>query len=118
MCKTAFVVFAVLGFSLFLWAQDPGFSGSREVVLSQNVLVGSQILPSGAYRVTREMEGAEHIIIFTQNQTEFRVKCRLEPLTEKARITLYWYDDSVRGQPILQWIEFRGDVVRHVFRRQ
>jgi hypothetical protein len=111
------MVIAVLGFSLSLWAQEPRFSGSREVVFSQNVLVGSQILPARTYKVTHEMERAEHIIIFTQNQTEFRVKCRLEPLTEKARITLYWYDDSVRGHPILQWIEFRGDVVRHVFRR-
>lgn len=116
MHKTAFMLFAVLGFSLFQWAQ-PGFTGSQEVVLSRNALVGSQVLPAGTYKVTQAMDGAEHIMVFTQNRTEFRVKCRLEPLTEKARMTLYWYDDSVRGRPVLAWIEFRGDVVRHVFIR-
>ncbi len=117
MRKTVLMLFVVLVCSLFLRAQEPGFTGSREVVMNQDARVGSQVLPAGTYQVTHVIEGAEHIIVFMQNQKEFRVKCRLEPLMEKARITLYWYDESVRSQPVLQWIEFRGDVVRYVFRR-
>ncbi len=117
MRRTAFTLLTVLGLSLFVGAQEPGFPGSREVILSQNALVGSQVLPAGTYQVTHMMEGAEHVLVFMQNQKQFRVRCRLEPLLEKARITLYWYDQSVRSQPVLQWIEFRGDVIRYVFRR-
>lgn len=117
MRKTALTLFAVLGLSLFLWAQEPGFIGSREVVLYQDARVGSQVLLAGTYQVTLVTEGAEHILVFTQNQREFRAKCKLEPLMEKTRITLYWYDESARGQPVLQWMEFRGDVIRYVFSR-
>jgi hypothetical protein len=117
MRKTVLVLLTVWGLSLFVWAQEPtGFTGSRNVVLTEEGRVGSQVLPAGTYKVTHVMEGAEHIMVFTQNQKEFRVKCNLEPLTEKAKATMYWYDDSVRNQPMLQWIEFRGDDFRHVFR--
>ncbi len=117
MRRTVLMLIAVLVCSLFLWGQKSGFTGSREVVLYQDARVGSQFLPAGTYKVTHVTEGAEVLLVFMQNQKEFRVKCRLEPLMEKARITLYWYDESVRSQPVLQWIEFRGDVVRYVFRR-
>jgi hypothetical protein len=115
MHKTALILLAILGLSLFGWAQQPtGFTGSREVVLSQNTLVGSQILPAGTYKVTHVMEGAEHIMLFTQNNKEFRVKCNLEPIEEKAQFTKYRYD-MVNGQQVLDSIEFHGDNYRHVF---
>ncbi len=115
MRKTALVLLAVLGLSLFVWSQQPsGFAGSRTVVLSQDALIGNQILPAGMYNVTHLMEGAEHIMIFKQNKKEFRVKCDLEPLTKKAGETKYIYDEEA-GPRVLQSIEFRGDTYRHVF---
>ncbi len=115
MRKTALVLLTFLGIGLFLWAQQPtGFTGSREVVLSQKTLIGDQILPAGTYKVTHVMEGAEHIMVFTQNKKEFRVKCNLEPIEEKVQFTKYRYD-SVSGQQVLDSIEFRGDTFRHVF---
>jgi len=117
MRKTALVLISVLGVSLFVWAQQPtGFTGSREVFLSQKALVGTQVLPAGYYTVTHGMEGAQHIMIFKQNKKEFRVKCDLEPLAEKAEATVYQYD-SVGGQQVLYSIEFSGDKYRHVFAR-
>ncbi len=114
MRKAALMLLMILGFSL-VWAQQPtGFTGSRSVVLSQNARVGSQVLPAGTYKVTHVMEGSEHIMIFTQNKEEFRVKCNLEPLTEKARFTEYRYS-NVSGQPVLESIVFGGDNYRHVF---
>ncbi len=81
MRKAVLILLAILGFGQFVWAQQPtGFTGSREVVLTQRTFVGNQILPAGTYKVTHVMEGAEHIMIFTQKSKEFRVKCNLEPL--------------------------------------
>ena len=115
MRKTAIILLAILGLSLFVWSQQPtGFTGSREVVLSQKTLVASQILPAGTYKVTHVMEGAEHIMLFTQKNKEFRVKCNLEPIEEKAQFTKYRYD-MVNGQQVLDSIEFHGDNYRHVF---
>lgn len=115
MRKTALMLLTVFGLGLFLWAQRPmGFTGSRTVILSQDALVGNQILPAGMYKITHQMEGAEHIMIFKQNKKEFRVKCDLEPLTEKAGETRYIYDEEA-GPRVLQSIEFRGDTFRHVF---
>lgn len=118
MRKKALLLIAILGLGLFVWAQQPaGFTGSREVVLTENARVGSQVLSAGTYKVTHVMEGSEHIMIFTQNQKEFRVKCNLEPLTEKAYGSVYEYDDSVRGQRVLKSIVFSGDNYKHVFAR-
>jgi hypothetical protein len=78
--RTVFLLFIMLGVGLFLWAQQPmiGFTGSRDVTLSQDARVGSETLPAGTYRVTHVMGGSEHVMIFTHNKKAFRVKCTLE----------------------------------------
>lgn len=118
MRKATLMLLTVFGLTIFVWAQQQptGFAGFKNVVLTENARVGSQILPAGTYKVTHVMEGAEHIMIFTQNQKEFRVKCNLEPLAAKAQSTLYYYDNEA-GQRVLQSIVFEGDNYRHVFAR-
>lgn len=114
MRKAILVLFSVLGFGLLIWAQQPRLTASSRVVLTEDTRLASQVLPAGTYAVTHLKEGAEHIMIFTQNGKEFRVSCNLVE-TDGNEATTYYYRDSVRQQPVLLWIEFRGDHFRYVF---
>ncbi len=115
MRRTAFLLFTLLALGTMIWAQQPmGFKGTRNATLSEQAKVGTQILPAGQYRITHAMDGAQHIMVFKQGKQEYRVKCNLEPLNEKAKATQFWYQDDASGQRVLQAMVFEGDTVRHV----
>lgn len=113
MRKTIVVLLSFLVFALLAWAQQPS-TASTKVVFSEETRVGGQVLPAGAYGVTHVVQDAEHIMIFTQNEKEFRANCNLVE-TDGSVATTYYYDDSVKGQPALLSIEFRGDNFRYAF---
>lgn len=116
MRKTALLVLTTLALGLMVWAQQPaGFKGSRTVDLSEQARVGTQLLAAGQYRVTHEMEGSEHIMVFKKGKEQFRIKCSLVPLEAKANATQFWYGTDPNGARILEAMVFRGDTVRHVF---
>lgn len=115
MRKTALLLLTLLGLGTMMWAQgQAGFKGTRIVVLSEQSKVGAQLLPAGEYKLTHTMEGSEHIMVFKKGKQEYRVKCNMEPLSEKADATQYWFEPDGAGQRVLQSIVFRGDTVRHV----
>jgi hypothetical protein len=108
----------VMGLVVLAGAQQPaGFKNTRTVVLSQEARVGGQVLPAGQYRLTHEMEGSEHIMVFRRGEQAVRVKCTMEPLANKASQTQYWYGEE-NGQRTLQAMTFQGDTVRHVLAEQ
>ena len=116
MRKTALLVLTTLALGITLWAQQPaGFKGTRTVDLTDKAKVGTQVLAAGQYRVTHEMEGSEHIMIFKKGKEQFRIKCNLEPLQAKANATQFWYATDAGGEKVLEALVFRGDTVRHVF---
>jgi hypothetical protein len=113
MRKTALLLLTVL--TAVVWAQAPaGFKGTKRVALSEPSKVGSEILAAGDYKVTHVMEGAEHIMIFKARKQEYRIKCSMEPLNAKAKVTQFEYKTE-NGQRVLQAMVFEGDTVRHVF---
>ena len=116
MRKTALLVLTTLALGITVWAQQPaGFKGARTVDLSQQAKIGTQVLAAGQYRVTHEMEGSEHIMVFKKGKEQFRIKCNLEPLQAKANATQFWYATDASGAKVLEALVFRGDTVRHVF---
>ena len=116
MRKTALLVVTTLALGITVWAQQAGgFKGTRTVDLTEKAKVGAEVLAAGQYRVTHEMEGSEHIMIFKRGKEEYRIKCNLEPLQAKANTTQFWYATDASGERVLQAMVFRGDTVRHVF---
>jgi hypothetical protein len=115
MRKTALLLLTLLSLGVMLWAQGPaGFKGTKTVLLSEQAKVGTQVLAAGEYKVTHEMNGSEHIMVFKQGKQEYRVKCNLEPLNAKADATQFWYEPDGSGPRVLQAIVFKGGTVRHV----
>jgi hypothetical protein len=113
MRKISVLLITCVGLAAMVWAQE-GFKRTRTVDLTNQAKVGSQVLPAGQYKVSHTMEGAEHVMLFQKGDQQYRVKCNMEPLTQKARATQYFYEHAT-GERVLQAIEFRGDTVRHVF---
>lgn len=114
MRKTALLLLTLLGLGMMVWAEGPtGFKGTKTVVLTEQTKVGAQVLPAGEYKVAHVMEGSEHVLIFKKGKQEYRAKCNMEPLNEKATADQIWFD-SEGGQRLMQAMVFRGDTVRHV----
>jgi hypothetical protein len=63
------------------------------------------------------MEGEEHIMVFQRagSKDEFKVKCTLVPLTEKASQDRKIYQMNAGNEKVLQELVFRGDMAKHVF---
>ena len=115
MRKSALLLLTLLGLGLMVWAQAPmGFKGTRTVILSEQARLGTQVLPAGEYKVTHTMEGSEHIMVFKKAKQEYRVKCSMERLNEKARSDQFWFETDASGQRVMQSMVFSGDNVRHV----
>jgi hypothetical protein len=114
MRKTALLLLTVLGLGVMVWAQAPaGFKDTRTVALAETAKVGTEVLPAGEYKVTHVMEGAEHIMIFKARKQEYRIKCNMEPLNAKAKVTQFEYKTE-DGQRVLESMVFQGDTVKHV----
>ncbi len=114
--------------SLLLIATVMSFAGSmpkiaekQTITFHHPMLLGGTELPAGTYKVTHQMNGAEHIMTFFQTDVnkdkavEVKVKCNLVPLTEKAKRTETRYKLNAQNQNVLSEITFQGDEAKHVF---
>jgi len=79
--------------------------------------IGSAVLPAGEYIVRHTMSGEEHVMVFSRegSKDEFKVKCTLVPLEQKAQQSQTVYSVDAANQRVLQEMVFRGDTAKHVF---
>ena len=122
MQKRMFVFFLAAlvlgGVTLVMATNNPmaGVALKQEITLSAPTLVGGSLLPAGDYKITHEMQGAEHIMIFKQigGKAEAKAKCNLVPLNEKAKTTEQRYTENAKNERVLIEMTFRGDTSKHV----
>ena len=100
-------------------AKDNSMAGvalKQDITFTAPTLVGGSLLPAGDYKVTHEMQGTEHIMIFKQvdGKAQAKAKCNLVPLTEKARTTEQHYSQNAKNERVLNEMIFRGDTSKHV----
>lgn len=84
------------------------------MTLTTPLRVGTTLLKPGNYVFQHKVEGEDHIVIFQRAGNEVaRVKCTLEPLSEKAKRTaLYTHEEA--GEGVLDAVEVEGENVKHV----
>ena len=118
MRKVAFFLLAVFVLTVVVSAEEPMVTWkSKAVTLADQTRVGTAVLPAGDYKLKHEMEGANHILVFTQQNKEkqtFRVTCGMQALNAKAdRDELHFRTEN--GQKVLTGVVFRGDRYTHTF---
>ena len=104
--------------SVLLPATDKSMSTKTyNIKFFQPTLVGTTMLPAGNYRVSHEMQGTTHIMLFKQvgSSTEVKVKCNLVPLTKKASQDEQRFNENAQKQQVLVEMTFRGETFTHVF---
>ena len=118
MRKIAIVVLGIFLLGLLVSADEPMVTWkSKDLQLNENARVGTTVLPAGKYRVTHEMEGAQHIMVLTlqtRAKTSFRLPCTLQPLAVKARGDEQHFRTEGK-EHVLTALIFGGDRVVHSF---
>ena len=109
----------VLGGVTLLTATDNSMAGvalKQEITFSFPTVVGGTLLPAGDYKISHEMQGTEHIMIFKQigGKAGAKAKCNLVPLTGKAKSSETRYTENAKNERVLQEMTFRGDTSKHV----
>jgi hypothetical protein len=93
------------------------------------VRVGDTLLKPGSYQIQHVMEGQDHVIVFkkmldpspgygpaTASEKETtRMKCRVEPLGEKAKYGLIRFGKNAAGEKTVEEVQILGENVKHVF---
>ncbi len=115
----------VLGFFLLCALSVVAMAGENKlgiremyrVTFNDPIHVGTVALPAGEYVVRHTMQGEEHIMVFQRRNSkdEFKVKCTLVPLQQKAAQDQTIYKISAGNRRELQELIFRGDTAKHVF---
>lgn len=101
-----------------------------EVMLSQDTQVGDLTLKAGHYQMQHRVDGSDHMVHFTELKGVHRnpsyesgatgtahpgeVKCRLEPMSAKAKQTAVTMSTEGGARRITR-IEIAGENVAHVF---
>jgi hypothetical protein len=95
-----------------------GVKEVNRVKFDTPVRIGTVNLPAGEYVVRHTMQGEEHVMVFRRQigNNEFKVKCTLVPLAEKAPQTQTVYEIAGNDR-IVQEMVFRGDKAKHVFEK-
>ena len=95
-----------------------GIKEVNRVKFETAVRIGTANLPAGEYVVRHTMQGDEHVMVFHRQtgNDEFKVKCTLVPLAEKAQQTQTVYEVA-GNERIVQEMVFRGDKAKHVFEK-
>jgi hypothetical protein len=119
--KRMFVILAavlILGAATMFAATDSmaGVALKQDISFSAPTLVGGTLLPAGDYKVTHEMQGTEHIMIFkaVTGKAGAKAKCNLVPLDKKATTTEQRYSENAKNEHVLVEMQFRGDTSKHV----
>ena len=112
------VALLVLGCAVMVAAKDEmaGVATKQEITLTQPTVVGGSLLPAGEYKISHEMQGAEHIMIFKQigGKAEVKAKCNLVPLNAKVRTTEQHFNENAKNERVLVEMQFQGDTSKHV----
>ena len=120
MQKRMFVLLlVVLGAATLLMATDNPMAGvalKQQIAFTGPTVVGGTLLPAGDYKITHEMQGTEHVMIFKKigGKAEAKAKCNLVPLTEKSKTTEQRYTENAKNERVLVEMTFRGDTSKHV----
>jgi len=108
-----------LGVCALAGPNQMGISDRYKVNFPEKVIVANTVLPAGNYDIQHVMDGAEHIMVFTQtgvkNPAQVRAKCTLVPLPAKADDTQKIYELNASNQRVLHELIFKGDTAKHVF---
>jgi hypothetical protein len=93
-----------------------GVAEKQTITFSAPTLVGGTLLPAGDYKVTHQMNGQTHVMIFKQikGTAEAKVNCNLVPLKAKAEQTQQTYTTNAKNERVLQEMTFAGDKAKHV----
>lgn len=94
-----------------------GVALKQTINFSQPTVVGGTLLPAGDYKITHEMQGNTHIMIFTEQggqKLEAKAKCNLVPLEKKASQSQTRYTENAKNERVLMEMTFRGDTAKHV----
>ena len=108
MCVLALGAIAVAG------SNSMGIRDVNKVTFVAPMRVGTVVLPAGDYVVRHTMEGQAHVMVF-QRLHEFKVKCTLVPLPQKANNNQAIYELNAGNERVLQELVFEGDSAKHVF---
>lgn len=93
------------------------------------VWVGDTLLKPGSYQIQHVMEGQDHVIVFTKmshagarpggesvpTKEVTRLKCRIEPLGEKAKHGGMRFGTNAAGEKTLEEVHIKGENVKHLF---
>jgi hypothetical protein len=111
MCVLALAAIAVAG------PNSMGVRDVNKVTFKAPMRVGAVVLPAGDYLVRHTMEGQDHVMVFQRvhSKDEFKVKCTLVALPQKADRSQIVYDSNAGSERVLQELEFEGDSAKHVF---
>ncbi|MGZ4833504.1 MAG: hypothetical protein ACXVZQ_11300 [Terriglobales bacterium] len=120
MRKTAFLVVAVILIisAAAMAANQFGISDKREVTFYDPVMIGQTLVPAGNYTVVHQMQGNDHLMVFTKvgnKSVAATVKCSLTPLKAAASRTEVEYKTSANNTRVLSRIVFKGDRAEHIF---
>ncbi len=108
----------VIGCSLMVSAKDQmeGVALKQTINLTMPTVVGGTLLPQGEYKINHEMQGTEHIMIFTKvgGKAGAKAKCNLVPLNGKAKTTEFRYSENAKNERVLTEMQFQGDTSKHM----
>jgi hypothetical protein len=117
--KVLGIFICVLSFGALSMAgtNSMGIREVNHVTFVAPMRVGTMVLPAGDYVVRHTMEGQEHVMVFqrVRSKDEFKVKCALVPLPQKAAADQTIYQLNASNERVLQELVFRGDSAKHVF---
>src|SRR3974390_3712233 len=90
--KRMFVILAAMGVlgAATMFASTDSMTGvalKQDITFTAPTVVGGALLPAGEYKLTHEMQGTEHIMIFKQigGKAEAKAKCNPVPLDAQAK---------------------------------
>ena len=108
----------VIGCTVMVSAKDQmdGVATKQTINLTMPTVVGGTLLPQGEYKINHEMQGTEHIMIFTKvgGKAEAKTKCNLIPLNGKAKTTEFRYTENAQNERVLVEMQFQGDTSKHM----
>ena len=100
-------------------ANQFGIADKRQVTFYDPVRVGDTLLPAGDYTVVHQMQGTEHIMVFTQMKknkpAEAHIKCTLVPLNAPAPQSELGFKTNSANEKLLTRMVFKGDRAAHTF---
>lgn len=131
LARGVLLVLLLGAFSIPLLAQDKhqgivNLGKKGEIVFNSSVRVGDQLLKEGTYQIQHVIEGEDHVIVFRKMSRDYyghlvsgkevaRVKCRVEPLGEKAKHGGVRFGTNAAGEKTVEEVHVRGENVTHLF---